>query len=67
MEGNRLDLPFGPLTRADFETLGLSYYDGALLDRQRQAAERSVGRGDYLALKLSELTVGSLVEPTSVQ
>ena len=51
---------------ADFETLGLSYYDGAMLDRQKQAAERGVGRGQYLALRLSELTVRSLVEPSSV-
>lgn len=47
-------LPYGPLTREDFESLALSFYDASRWEAQRVAASRGISSGEYLRLQFGE-------------
>jgi hypothetical protein len=65
MSSDRLDLPFGPLTREGFDALSLSYYDASFVyGRQAQARERGVNSRDYLRVRFAEIATRAAVEPT---
>lgn len=70
MSSDRLELPYGPLTKADFRTLAASYYDASFMyTRQAQARERGVDSKDYMWLSLGDLAmaVANSAEQTGEQ
>lgn len=48
-------IPYGPLTREDYELLGASYYDESLSDVQVVAQKRGILAGDLSKLIFKEL------------
>ncbi len=48
-------LPNGPLTREEFDSLSLSYYDASRSIAQRVAESRGVNPGDAMRVRIGEM------------
>ena len=48
-------IPYGPLTREDFDRLSSSFYDASRMDEEAAAIRRGIRSGDFLGMAFHDM------------